>query len=197
MDVAEPLDAVGALAAAAGADAESIDAARPIAEALQRKFVLVLQVFGSGLGQLAEQVDGVPQRAEQPAELDLESFLGTAAWIGALLHHHSSPGIELVSLCRRRSEGPPLDDATAMPPPRFEQGWSQGRDSRAALPQLGRGRPRALLPDHELALEARALVFEPAKRVAICWRSHGFAPLASVRSVAMPCRPPAALRRLF
>src|SRR5215475_4970273 len=36
-----------------------------------------------------------------------------------------------------------------------------------------------------------------AKRVAICWRSHGFAPLASVCSVAMLCRPPAALRRLF
>src|SRR5262249_48738302 len=129
MDVAEPLDAIGALAAAAGADAESIDAARPIAEALGREFVLVLQVFDSGLGQLAEQVDGVPQRAEQPAELDLESFLGTAAWIGALLHHHSSPGIELVSLCRRRSEGPPLDDATAMSPRRFEDGVSQGLDS--------------------------------------------------------------------
>ena len=85
---------------------------------------LVLQVFVSGRGQLAEQVDGVPQRAEQPAEFDLESFLGTAAWIGALLHHHSSPGIELVALCRRRSEGPsPLDDATAMPVRRFEQGW--------------------------------------------------------------------------
>ena len=85
---------------------------------------LVLQVFDSGLGQLAEQVDGVPQRAEQPAEFDLESFLGTAAWIGALLHHHSSPGIELVALCRRRSEGPsPLDDATAMPVRRFVQGW--------------------------------------------------------------------------
>src|SRR5262245_24316014 len=36
-----------------------------------------------------------------------------------------------------------------------------------------------------------------AKRVAICWRAHGFAPLASGCSVAMLCRPPAALRRLF
>src|SRR5262249_51309469 len=197
MDVAEPLDAGGALAAAAGADAESIDAARPIAEALEREFVLVLQVFDSGLGQLAEQVDGVPQRAEQPAELDLESFLGTAAWIGALLHHHSSPGIELVALCRRRSEGPPLDDATAMPPRRFEQA-----DRKAAMPAptftnlvaVARERSSQMMSSHS----RRARSFSSrAKRVAICWRAHGFAPLASVCSVAMLCRPPSALRRLF
>src|SRR5262249_55529635 len=126
MDVAEPLDAVGALAAAAGADAESIDAARPIAEALQREFVLVLQVFDSGPGQFPDKCAGVPPRPKHPAGPALESFLGTAVWIGPLLPHHSSPGIELVSLCRRRSEGPPLDDATAMPPRRFGQGWSQG-----------------------------------------------------------------------
>src|SRR5262245_8819317 len=197
MDVAEPLDAVGALAAAAGADAESIDAARPIAEALQREFVLVLQVFDSGLGQLAEQVDGVPQRAEQPAELDLESFLGTAAWIGALLHHHSSPGIELSLSAGGAARG----RLTTTQPPCLP-GASSKAGRKAAIPAptftnlVAVAHERSSQIMSSRSRRARSFASR-AKRVAICWRSHGFAPLASVCSVAMPCRPPAALRQLF
>src|SRR5215471_9825114 len=70
----------------------------------------------------------------------------------------STSGSCTSSTTTRRSEGPPLDDATAMPVRRFEQGWSQGRDARADLHQLGRGCPRAPLPDDDLALD-----FEPGE----------------------------------
>jgi hypothetical protein len=105
VDIAERLDIVRAGAAAAGANADSVSPVRLITEGLDRQVVTGLHVLGSGLGQSAEQVDGVPERAEQPADLDLDAVLDAAVWLCALLRHHSSPDLEQVAPRRSRNKG--------------------------------------------------------------------------------------------
>src|SRR5262249_54448656 len=108
------------------------------------------------------------------------------------------PPVPNWGLCGGGARGDRL--STAQPP--CLPGASSKAGRKAAMPSstftnlvaVARERSSQMMSSHS----RRARSFSSrAKQVAICWRSHGFAPLASVCSVAMLCRPPAALRRLF